>query len=52
MVPGDFNTKNKLWFDHGNTSYEGSILNDFMAQNGLTQIIHEATYIFESSIFN
>ena len=39
---GDFNAKNNLWFDQDNTSYEGSILNDFMAQYGLTQIIHDS----------
>ena len=35
-------------FDQDNTSYEGSILNDLMAQYGLTQIIHEPTHILES----
>ena len=50
MVLGDFNTKNKLWFDQDNTSYEGSILNELMAQYGLTQIIHEPTHILESSV--
>ena len=39
---GDFNAKNNLWFDQDNTSYEGSILNDLMAQYGLTQIIHDS----------
>ena len=41
MVLGDFNAKNKLWFDQENTSYEGSILSDIMAQYGLTQVIHD-----------
>ena len=50
MVLGDFNAKNKLWFDQDNTSYEGSILNDLMAQYGLTQTIHEPTHILESSV--
>ena len=50
MVLGDFNAKNKLWFDQDNTSYEGSVLNDLMAQYGLTQIIHEPTHILESSV--
>ena len=50
MVLGDFNARNKLWFDQDNTSYEGSILNDLMAQYGLTQIIHEPTHILEPSI--
>ena len=50
MVLGDFNAKNKLWFDQDNTSCEGSILNDLMAQYGLTQIIHEPTHILESSV--
>ena len=50
MVLGDFNAKNKLWFDQDNTLYEGSILNDLMAQYGLTQIIHEPTHILESSV--
>ena len=50
MVLGDFNAKNKLWFDQNNTSYERSILHDLMAQYGLTQIIHEPTPILESSI--
>ena len=44
MVLGDFNAKNKLWFDQDNISYEGSILNDLMAQYGLTQIIHAHIY--------
>ena len=50
MVLSDFNAKNKLWFYQGNTSYEGSILHDLMAQYGLTQIIHEPTNILESSV--
>ena len=50
MVLRDFNAKNKLWFDQENTPYEGSILNDLMAQYGLTQIIHEPTHILESSV--
>ena len=50
MVLGNFDAKNKLWFDHNNTSYEGSILNDLMAQYCLTQIIHEPTHILESSV--
>ena len=50
MVLGDFNAKNKLWFDQNNTSYERSILHDLMAQYGLTQIIYEPTPILESSI--
>ena len=50
MVLGDFNAKNKLWFDQGNTSHEGSILHDLMVQYGLTQIIHESTHILESSV--
>ena len=44
MVLGDFNAKNKLWFDQDNTSCERSISNDLMAQYGLTQIIHEPTH--------
>ena len=48
MVLGDF--KHELWFDQNNTSYEGSILNDLMAQYGLKQIIHEPTHILESSV--
>ena len=47
---GEFNAKNKLWFDQGNTSYEGLILNDLMAQYGLTQIIYEPTHVPESSV--
>ena len=35
IVLGDFNGKNKLWFDQDNTLYKGSILNDLMAQYGL-----------------
>ena len=50
MVLGDFNAKNKLWFDQDNTSYEGSILNELLPQYGLTQIIHEPTHILESSV--
>ena len=50
MVLGNFNAKNKLWFDQDNTSYEGSIFNDLMAQYGLTQIIHEPKHILESSV--
>ena len=50
MTLSDFNAKNKLWFDLDNTSDEGSILNDLMAQYGLTQIIHEPTHISESSV--
>ena len=50
MVIGDFSAKNKLWFDQDNTSYEGSILNDLMAQYGLIQIIHEPTHILKSSV--
>ena len=50
MALSDFNAKNKLWFDLDITSYEGSILNDLMAQYGLTQIIHEPTHIPESSV--
>ena len=51
MVLSNFNGKNKLWFDQENTSYEGSILNDLMAQWRLTQILHELTHILESSVF-
>ena len=50
MVLGDFNAKNKLWFDRDNTSYEGSILHDLVVQYGLTQIIHEPTHILKSSV--
>ena len=32
MLLGDFNAKNKLWFDQKNTTYERSILQDLMAQ--------------------
>ena len=46
MVLGVFNPKNKLWFDQDNTFFEGSILNDLMAQYCLMQIIHEPMYIF------
>ena len=46
----DFNAKNKLWFDLEKASCKGSILNDFMAQYGLSQIIHDRTHILESSI--
>ena len=51
MVLRDFNVKKKLWFDQENTSSEGSILNDLMAQYGLTQILHEEIHILESSVF-
>ena len=50
MVLGDFNAKNKPWFDQDSTSYEGSILHGLMAQYGLTQIIHEPTHILKSSV--
>ena len=50
MVLGDFNAKCKLWFDQDNTTYEGSILHDLMAQCSFTQIIHEQTHILESSV--
>ena len=50
MVLGYFNAKNRLRFDQDNASYEGSILNDLMAQYSLTQIIHEPTHILESSV--
>ena len=50
MVLGDFNAKSKLWFDQDNTTYEGSILHDLMAQCSFTQIIHEPTHILESSV--
>ena len=50
MVLGDFNAKNKLWFDQDNTPCEGSIMNDLMAQHSLTQIIHEPTHILKSSV--
>ena len=49
MILRDFNPKNKLRFNQDNASYEGSILNELMAQYGLTQIILEQTHIFESS---
>ena len=49
MILCDFNPKNKLRFNQDNASYEGSILNELMAQYGLTQIILEQTHIFESS---
>ena len=32
MILNDFNAQNKLCFDQNNTPYEGSILNDLMAQ--------------------
>ena len=32
MLLGDFNAKNKLWFDQDNTMYERTILHDLMAQ--------------------
>ena len=50
MVLGDFNAKSKLWFDQDNTTYEGSIFHDLMAQCSLTQIIDEPTHILESSV--
>ena len=46
----DFNAKNKLCFGQENASCKGSILNDLMAQYGLSQIIHDPTHILESSI--
>ena len=49
-VLGDFNTKDKLWFNQHNTSYEGSTLNYLIAQYGLTQILHEPIHILESSV--
>ena len=50
MMLGDFNDKNKLWFDQDNTAYEESILHDLIVQYGLTQIIHEPTQILDSSV--
>ena len=50
MILGDFNAKNKLWFDQDNTAYEESILHDLILQCGLTQIIHEPTQILDSSV--
>ena len=51
MVLRDFNVKNKLWFDQDNSSDEGSILNDLIAQYSLTQILHKPIHILESSVF-
>ena len=50
MILGDFNAKYKLWFHQDNTSYEGSILNDLIAQYGPVQIIQKPTQILESSV--
>ena len=50
MILGDFNAKNKLWFHQDVTSYEGSNLNDLMAQYNLTQIINEPKHILESPV--
>ena len=57
MVLGDFNATNKLWLGQiilhtkkHSCSYEGLILNDLMVQYSFTQIIHELTHVFESSV--
>ena len=42
-VLSDFKVKNKLWFEQDNTSYKRSILNDLMAQYGVTEIINQRT---------
>ena len=39
LVLGDFNAKNKVWFDQDNTTTERTIINDLMTQYGLTQIV-------------
>ena len=45
LVLGDFHAKNKVWFDQDNTTTQGSVINDLMANYGLTQIILEHTYL-------
>ena len=35
LILGDFNAKNKVWFDQDNTTTEGTIINDLMTQYGL-----------------
>ena len=49
LVFGDFNAKNKVWFDQDNTKTEGTIINDLMTHYGLTQIIHEPTHLHDCS---
>ena len=50
LVLVDFNAKNKVWFDQGNmTTTEGTVINDIMAEHGLTQIIHESAHLLDCS---
>ena len=49
LVLGDFNAKNKVWFDQENTTTEGTIINDLMTQYGLAQIIHEPALLLDCS---
>ena len=44
LILGDFNAKNKVWFDRDNTTTKGAVINDPMTQYGLAQIIHEPAF--------
>ena len=48
LVLVDFNAK-KVWFDQDNTTTEGTVINDIMAEHGLTQIIQESTHLLDCS---
>ena len=40
----DFNAKNKIWFEQGNTVFGTFTIGDFMFQYELNQTIHETTH--------
>ena len=42
-------TPKKVWFDQGNTPTERTIINDLITHYGLTQIIHENSYLLDCS---
>ena len=49
LALGDFNAKNKICFDRGDTKTKGTSVNDLMVQCGLTQIIHEPIHLLDYS---
>ena len=49
LVLGDFNAKNKVWFDQDNNTIEGIVINDLIAQYDLIKIIQQPTHLIDCS---
>ena len=49
VVIGDFNAKSKNWCSQDSTNFEGVTIENLTSPFGVSQIIHEATDILETS---